>query len=579
MRSVAEKATLDAVKFLPSQLALLMSEGDTRRNLRALASFAGILTASIGVFTVLFHVIMVHEGQDHSWITGLYWTLTVMSTLGFGDITFHGDLGRSFTIVVLLYGIVMLLIVAPFTFIRFFYAPWLEAQLRTRAPRRVAADLSGHVVICHYDELARGLIPLLAELDVPYVLLEPDPVVAGNLHTESLSVVTGALDDVATFEAVRAAEARIIVVNGSDTENTNITLTIREIAPEIPIVALAEEIDSVDVIELSGATQVLALKQRLGQQLATRVAHGIQSAQRIGSFGELVIAEFPIHGTALPGRSIRDSRLRELTGLNVVAVWERGRLLPANPDTLLSDHSVPVVVGTEEQLTDLDALFVIYQTTEAPVLVIGGGAVGQAVAIALRDRGVPVTILDSNPQLEERLRQVADRVVIGDAAHLETVEAAGIGEVRSVVLTTNDDATNIFLAIYCRKLSKTVHVISRISHDRNLEAIHRAGADFALSHVSLGVKTLVAMVSGRDLIVMGEGTELFIEKTPKRLYGKPLAASGIGSGTGLNVVAIRENGTFTANPPAATLLAEGSELVMIGSEEQRQRFLALGHDK
>jgi transaldolase / glucose-6-phosphate isomerase len=36
------------------------------------------------------------EGREHSWITGVYWTLTVMSTLGFGDITFETDLGRLF---------------------------------------------------------------------------------------------------------------------------------------------------------------------------------------------------------------------------------------------------------------------------------------------------------------------------------------------------------------------------------------------------------------------------------------------------------------------------------------------------
>jgi Trk K+ transport system NAD-binding subunit len=563
------------MKFLPSQFAYLLQERQARQNLRALVSFAAVMAVSIAVFTILFHLIMLREGQSHSWLTGLYWTLTVMSTLGFGDITFRGDLGRGFTILVLCYGIVMLLIVAPFTFIRSFYAPWLEAQLRSRAPRRAPPDLAGHVVICCYDALAQGLIPRLEELDVQYVVIEPDPVEAARLHTDGISVVTGSRDDAATFDAVRAAHARLVFANMSDTQNTNITLTVREVAPDVPVVALAENVDSIDVIELSGATQVLALKQVLGQQLATRVADGIRSAQRIGSFGELVIAEFPIHGTALPGRTIRDSGLRQLTGLNIVAVWERGRLLPAGPDTVLSEHSVPVVVGTEEQVTELDALFVIYQSSDAPVLVIGGGKVGEAVAVALRERGVSVTILEADASLKERLDEVADRVVIGDAANLETVKRAGIDEVRSVVLTTNDDSVNAFLAIYCRKLSQSAHIISRISHDWNLEAIHRAGADFALSHGSLAIQTLIATVRGRELIVVGEGTELFVEKTPERLHGKQLGDSGIGASTGLNVVAIREDGALTPNPPASTELVEGSELVMLGSAAQRQAFLAM----
>ena len=557
---------------MPSQLSFLLEDPDSKQNLRALARFAFVLAASIGVFTVLFHVIMLYEGEYHSWLTGLYWTLTVMSTLGFGDITFESDVGRAFTIFVLVYGIVMLLIVAPFTFIRFFYAPWLEAQIRAKAPTKLPKGTEGHVVICAYDELTRGLVHRLEEFGIPYALIEPDLTRAAHLHSDGFNVVAGPRDHSLTYERIHVAQARLVFANLSDTQNTNVTLTVREISQDVPIVALAENVDSIDVLELAGATEVLPMKQRLGEQLAVRVTDVIQSAQRIGSFGELVIAEFPIHGTALPGRTVRESRLRELTGLSIVAVWEKGRLLPATPETVLSEHSVPVVVGTEEQVTELDALFVIYQATDAPVLVIGGGKVGQAVARALREREVPVTILDSDESLRPYLSRIADRVVIGDASNLETVKEAGIDEVRSVVLTTNDDATNLFLAIYCRKLGSQAHIISRISHDRNLQAIHRAGADFALSHGSLAIQMLLAMVRGRELIVLGEGTELFSEDTPPHLVGKPLSESGIGARTGLTVVAIREAGRFTANPSPATELAAGSELVMIGTAEQRLSF-------
>jgi lipoprotein signal peptidase len=70
-----------------------------------------------------------------------------MTTLGFGDITFTSDLGRAFSILVLLSGILLLLILLPFMFIRLFYAPWLEAQVRLKAPRELAENVSGHVII------------------------------------------------------------------------------------------------------------------------------------------------------------------------------------------------------------------------------------------------------------------------------------------------------------------------------------------------------------------------------------------------------------------------------------------------
>nr|MBP9944188.1 two pore domain potassium channel family protein [Desulfomicrobium sp.] len=125
------------MKFLVSQMAALVKSGQQKANTRLMLRFLLILLGFFTAFTVLFHFLMAYEGQKHSWITGLYWTLTVMSTLGFGDITFTSDLGRLFSICVMLSGVVFMLIVLPFTFIQFFYAPWLEEQNKARAPRTV----------------------------------------------------------------------------------------------------------------------------------------------------------------------------------------------------------------------------------------------------------------------------------------------------------------------------------------------------------------------------------------------------------------------------------------------------------
>ena len=315
MKGLAANGRLTTtMKFLPSQLAYLLGEREMQRNLGALLKYMGVLGTTVAAFSVLFHLIMLHEGQQHSWLTGFYWTLTVMSTLGFGDITFHSDLGRLFSIVVLLSGIVMLLIVLPFMFIRFFYAPWLEAQVRARAPRAVPDDLRDHVIICRHDAIAIALIPRLEEFSIPYVVVEPDPAVAANLHLDGVSVVTGAPTARVTYEATGAARARLVFANLDDATNTNLTLAVREVAPEVEILGLVDNDDSIDVLELSGVTSVLPLKRELGEHLASRVSVGAPRAHRVARFEDLVIAEFPIEHTTLSGRTIRDTRLRELTG-------------------------------------------------------------------------------------------------------------------------------------------------------------------------------------------------------------------------------------------------------------------------
>jgi voltage-gated potassium channel len=97
------------MKFLSSQISYFFSERGARENISALLKYLLLLILVIARYSVLFHVIMLYaEGRYHSWITGVYWTLTVMTTLGFGDITFASDIGRFFSIVVLLSGIVLL---------------------------------------------------------------------------------------------------------------------------------------------------------------------------------------------------------------------------------------------------------------------------------------------------------------------------------------------------------------------------------------------------------------------------------------------------------------------------------------
>jgi voltage-gated potassium channel len=561
------------MKFLPSQLTYFLSQRESRRNLTALAKFSAVLGAIIVSFAVLFHLIMVHvEGQSHSWLTGLYWTLTVMSTLGFGDITFETDLGRAFSLVVLVTGVVMLLIVLPFTFIRFFYAPWLEAQIRLRAPRELAPEVEDHVVLCRHDDVARLFIRRLAVHGIPYVVLEPDFAVAASLAAEGVSVVAGDIDSTQTYRDVRVRAARMVVANLDDATNTNVTLTVREESLDVPIMSIVEDNDAVDILELAGANHVVALKHRLGEQLASRVAHGPIRSHVIGRYGDLYIAEFAAQNTGLVGRTIRETRLRELTGLTVVGHWERGHLLSATPDTVLSSQSVAVIVGTMDQITTLDAMFVIYDDNTHPVVVIGGGKVGRAAIRALRARDVGVHVVERDPALRERLEAIADRVIIGDAADRTVLERAGLDAAPSVLLSANDDAVNIYLAVYCRKLNPALRIVSRITHERNLEAIHRAGADFVLSYTTLGVKYLVSLMLGRELVILGENVDVFVVPVPEVLRDKTLAESGIGAHTGLSVIGLQEEGHLTTELGPDTRLGEGAELVMFGSGEQRALF-------
>jgi len=560
------------MKFVTSQLAYYLSDRDFKRNSKILLKYLVLLGVVIIVFTILFHVIMEIEGQNHSWITGLYWTLTVMSTLGFGDITFTSDLGRFFSIVVLLSGIFMLLIFLPFAFIRHFYVPLLESREKNKVPRQVPSQVKDHVIICSYDIITRDLTERFKQEDTPYYVIENDLEKALKIHNNHVSVLLGELDDEKTFIAANIKDAKLIVVNRNDILNTKIILTIRQIAPTIPIVAIATDIESVDVQQLSGADHVLPVKKWLGEQLANRVYTQHAESHAIGQYEDLLIAELPIHNTPLASKKIREINLRQKFGVSIVGIWERGRLQPIKGDEILTHDSVLVIIGNKEQLNKIDALFLDYNINPNPVLLIGAGKVGLEAVKSLHKKGVLVNVVDKDPKVLKKVKPYCNQVFKGDAADYQLLKRAGILEAPSILLTTHDDTMNIYLASYCRKLNQEVRIVSRISEARNVDIMQKAGADFVLSYSTLGSEAILSISKGQELTVLGEGFTLFIIPVPKSLEGKTLSESGVGAKTGLSIIAIKENSEVFTLLSSNTILPHGAEIVMLGNIEMKHKF-------
>lgn len=560
------------MKFVGSQLAYYLSDGDFKRNTKVLVKYLIFLGIVVLIFSILFHVIMVFENQDHSWITGLYWTLTVMSTLGFGDITFESDLGRLFSIVVLLSGIFMLLIFLPFAFIRHFYAPLLESKRKNRVPRSVPVKTKDHILICSYDIIARDLAERLKHENTPYYVIEKDPERALKNYYDNVPVIFGELDNEETFLRANVKDAKMVFVNRDDVVNTKIILIIRNLAPDIIIVALAFNEESVDVQELSGADHVLPVKRWLGEQLANRVNAQHAKSQPIGQYEDLLIAELPVHHTTLISKTIRETELRQKYGVSIVGIWHRGRLKPISGNEKLTHDSILVVIGNKEQLQRIDELFHPSVANPNPVLLIGGGRVGAAAAESLYKNGVLVNLIDRDPELCRKVKSYCNNVFVGKASDYELLKEAGIMEAPSVLLSTHDDAMNIHLASYCRKLNKEVRIVSRISQARNIDILHRAGANFVLSYATLGSEAVLSISKGQELTILGEGINLFITGVPSSLEGKNLGESEIGAKTGLSVIALKEEGQVTTLLSAETVLPKGAEVVLLGNIEMKNKF-------
>ncbi|HEY5624311.1 MAG TPA: NAD-binding protein, partial [Gammaproteobacteria bacterium] len=462
-----------------------------------------------------------------------------------------------------------MLVLLPFTFIQFFYEPWIEARTESQAPRSVPDTMQGHVILTFFDPVANALITKLKRFNYPYVVVLPVLEDALRLSDDGITAVFGPLDDPETYRRVRAEHAALVATTQSDVVNTSVALTVRGITETTPIVATAREEASEEVLKLAGCSRVLSLTDLMAVALARLVIGGKTLTHVIAQIDDLLVAEIHSRQTSLVGMTLKQAR--EKTPMSIVGLWTRGEFAVGEADTIIESSSILVMAGSLSQLQSFEdsCQDAGSQAPAPPVVIIGGGRVGRATAVALTRRGIDYRIVEP---LAERIRD-PEKYILGSGADKSALMAAGIDKAETVIITTRDDETNIYLTIYARLLRPDIQIISRSSRERNVAPLHRAGSDFVMSYASMGANALFNLLQRSDLVMIAEGLDVFKVQIPEQLAGKTLAESNIRPRTGCSVIGIDSKNKTMTNPAPDSVLPSDGEIVLIGTPEAEIAFL------
>ena len=565
-RSPAERRRADRLPFVG-------------RRSRAGAVILGIGVLMVVVHSVCFMALTQLEPGERSWIGAVYWTITTMSTLGYGDITFTSDAGRLFSLWVLLSGVVYMLVLLPFFVIQYVVTPWLDRRRAARTPRRVPPALRDHVLLAGYDAVTQTFAARAERSRVPAVVVLEDATLAGELHDQGRNVVVGPLDSAATYRSAGASRARMVVSTLSDTANTNVAFTVRQAAARVPIAVTASKPVSVDVLDLAGADHVLELGAVLGREMASRVLGSTGRFHAIGSFGTTIIAEAAARGTALVGLTLGEALVLLRSRVRILAIMRKGRLRPMAPDVRITDGTVLVLAGLEADLAQWNEQFQCSEFSEDPVVILGGGRVGRSASRALSDEGVPNTIIAATPGRVENSYSVLEgtasyAVIEGDAADQRVLRRAGLEQASAVLVTPRDDDLNVYLTLFCRRLRPELQVVSRATYERNVATLYRAGADSVLSYATIGATDLWNHAGLSHRVLVAEGNELFLVPRPASLVRRSVRDDEVRRRTGCHIVAVLdEDGTLgydTESIPSAP-----GQLLLLGDRHSEHRFRQL----
>ena len=301
--------------------------------------------------------------ERYTWLDALYMTIITLSTVGFQEVKPLGPTGRLFTIGLLMggLGVVFYTAVALAESI-------VEGELqhffgRRRMEKSIEA-LREHYLVCGFGRIGAVVCHELAAKPAPFVVIEQQEEPARKAETHRYLVLhSDATNEQVLLQAGVMRAKGLFAILSTDADNVFVTLTAKQLNPQLFVVARAEAEQSGKTLRLAGADKVISPYAMGGHRMA-------QAALRPAVVDVIDLAthhqslEIQLEEIGVPPQSpcdgmvLRDSGLRERFGVIVVAIKRAsGRMVfNPSPDEKIAAGDRLVVLADAACLKDVEAL-------------------------------------------------------------------------------------------------------------------------------------------------------------------------------------------------------------------------------
>ena len=240
----------------------------------------------------------------------------------------------------------------------------LQRARETVRKQRTMQKLENHVIICGYGRMGQTLAAELAKNGVPFVVIDREEERVAQIESDGYISMRGDATDESVLERVGIERASTLAtVLPQDALNVYITLTARNLAPDVRIIARGEQASTERKLIHAGADEVI-LPATIG---ALRIAHSIVEPTVAGLMREIggnldlrglgvEIDELQLHRRAhLVGKTVGEVHRLSVGAVMVVAVRRGKTILREDLENIALEHG--------------DALIAISRTQDLPAII------------------------------------------------------------------------------------------------------------------------------------------------------------------------------------------------------------------
>ncbi|OGP62178.1 MAG: potassium transporter TrkA [Deltaproteobacteria bacterium RBG_13_49_15] len=317
---------------------------------------------------VLFAILIIAVGttgymiiEKWSFMDSIFMTVTTLSTVGYGEVNKLTQAGRIFSMLLIILGVGYFFFVAG-AVVQFMMEGSIRMIFGRRKLDRQIERLRNHHIVCGYGRIGRVLCRNIRQKPIGVVVIEKQNELVPILEEDGILYVIGDASNEITLTKAGIKHAMgLIAVLGEDADNVFLTLTARQLNPDIFIMARASSEGSKAKLKAAGANHVES-PYDIG---AAAMAHRIIRPTVTG-FLDLALAykgtniqmeEIPVGPhSRIANIMLKDSGIRQKYDLIIIAVKTTdGMLFNPSFETVIRPGDTVIALGGEENLKKLEA--------------------------------------------------------------------------------------------------------------------------------------------------------------------------------------------------------------------------------
>jgi len=304
--------------------------------------------------------------EDLNIIDAFYMTIITVSTVGFREVRELDSTGKIFTSFLILFGVST--VAYGYSVITTIV---IEGELKQvwvfKRRLKMLRKLKNHYIICGYGRMGNYICKKLASENLPFVVIEKNKDLALKLETEGFIhlIDDSSREEVLKEAGIERAKALVSVVS-SDADNVFIVLTARQLNPNLYIISRAAEESSELKMYKAGANKVISPYKIGGERMALAIlkpsvldfieiaTSATKNDEALLKMEEILITP----NSPLCGKTIVESKIRETTGVIIVAVKKQNETMEFNPKPtyLIEPNDIFIALGSSKHLSLLEDL-------------------------------------------------------------------------------------------------------------------------------------------------------------------------------------------------------------------------------